>query len=107
MSRREVDRLKVIERVLDRRLSQTEAAEQLGVSARQMRRLVKANVTDETEALVSRKRGKRSNNAYSNGFKDLVIGLVTAHYADFGPTLAAEKLLECHEITVSRETLRG
>ena len=107
MSRREVDRLKVIERVIDRRLSQAEAAEQLGVSARQMRRLVNAYSTGGPEALLSRKRGKRRNNAYSPGFRDLVIGLVRAHYADFGPTLAAEKLLERHEITVSRETLRG
>ena len=33
--------------------------------------------------------------------------LVRAHYADFGPTLAAEMLAERHGLKVSRETLRG
>ena len=34
------------------------------------------------------------------------MSLVRDRYADFGPTLAAEKLAECHGLTVSRETLR-
>jgi hypothetical protein len=32
---------------------------------------------------------------------------VREYYADFGPTLAAEKLGERHDVRVSRETLRG
>ena len=32
--------------------------------------------------------------------------LVREHYADFGPTLACEKLHELHDCRVSRETLR-
>ena len=32
--------------------------------------------------------------------------MISAHYADFGPTLASEKLLERHGIHVSKETVR-
>jgi hypothetical protein len=38
--------------------------------------------------------------------KTWVLGLVREHYADFGPTLIAEKLAEKHELVLSRETLR-
>jgi hypothetical protein len=34
------------------------------------------------------------------------VAIVRERYADFGPTLAAEKLAEEHGLTVSRETLR-
>ena len=33
-----------------------------------------------------------------------VLGLVRARYVDFGPTLALEKLVECHDLAVSKET---
>ncbi len=39
--------------------------------------------------------------------REAALALVRAHYADFGPTLAAEKLFEQHGIRISRETLRG
>src|SRR5712672_1124561 len=39
--------------------------------------------------------------------RDHAIALVREYYADFGPTLAAEKLGERHDVRVSRETLRG
>ncbi len=35
-----------------------------------------------------------------------MLELIRARYADFGPTLAAEKLREVHGITIGRETLR-
>lgn len=39
-------------------------------------------------------------------FKLHVLALVHQNYPDFGPTLAAEKLRERHDIMVSVETLR-
>ena len=35
-----------------------------------------------------------------------MLEVVRGRYADFGPTLAREKLVECHGLRVSRETLR-
>jgi hypothetical protein len=39
--------------------------------------------------------------------RTLALSIVRERYADFGPTMAAEKLAEHHGCSVSRETLRG
>ena len=106
MSATELDRLTVIERVRDRRLSQVDAAKQLGLTPRHVSRLVNAFERDGPTALVSKRRGRRSNHAYGDAVKTWVLGLVREHYVDFGPTLIAEKLAEKHELELSRETLR-
>lgn len=52
-------------------------------------------------------RGRPSNNRIKDGVRERALELVRSAYADFGPTLAAEKLAETHDLKVSRETLRG
>jgi transposase len=106
MSAKEVDRAGVVRRVLERRLSQTKAAELLGVSARQVRRMCRAYERQGARGLISGKRGKPSNNQALRGVRDQVMALVRERYNDFGPTLAAEKLAELHRFHVSKETLR-
>jgi len=56
--------------------------------------------------LVHKSRGKPSQRRFPDQFRQQVISLVGEHYPDFGPTLAAEKLAQCHDLEVSRETLR-
>lgn len=63
MSAQELDRLTVIERVVEKRLSQVEAGKQLGVTPRHLRRMIERYRRDGAVGLVSKKRGKRSNNA--------------------------------------------
>src|SRR5216684_4155232 len=58
-------------------------------------------------AIANRRRGRPSNNRLPDVVRDHAVALVREHYADFGPTLAAEKLGERHDVRVSRETLRG
>src|SRR3954466_7703859 len=53
------------------------------------------------------RRGRPSNNRLPDVLRDQAIALVREHYADFGPTLAAEKLEDRHDLRVSRETLRS
>src|SRR3954469_18913999 len=57
-------------------------------------------------SLVSKRRGRPSNNRLPEAYRDLALSLVRERYADFGPTLAAEKLAEVHGCAISRETLR-
>jgi transposase len=106
MSATELDRLTVIERVRDRRLSQVDAAKPLGLTPRHISRLLHAFERDGPAALASKRRGHRSNHAHADALKTRALGLVREHYADFGPTLIAEKLAEKHEDVLSRETLR-
>ena len=69
MSAKEIDRLTVIQRVRERRLSQKKAADILGVSTRQMRRLVKVYRQAGARGLVSKRRGRRANNATRRSFE--------------------------------------
>jgi transposase len=106
MSTKELDRLEIIGRVLERRLTQRTAAEQLGLSLRQVERLCRAFRSDGAAGLVSRKRGRRSNRKLAAALRERAVDLVRSRYADFGPTLACEKLTEQHGFDLSRETLR-
>ena len=106
MSHEELDRLGVICRVAERRLTQSAAATSRGLSTRQMKRLVARYRRHGAEGLVSGKRGKLSNRRLPTSVTEHVVALVREHYVDFGPTLACKKLYERHGVLVSRETPR-
>jgi transposase len=106
MSQKELHRLEHIRQVRQGGLTVTRAAELLGLSRSQVHRLLQAYDLDGLDGLVSKKRGRPSNRRHSEDFRNLALDLVREHYVDFGPTLAAEKLVERHRISVSKETLR-
>ncbi|MEO5670436.1 MAG: ISNCY family transposase [Ramlibacter sp.] len=107
MSLQEVDRYAVIEQVIRRAMRQADAALWLGVSVRQVKRLVRAVRTQGTAGVVSRRRGAPSNRRIEPAQRAHYLELVREHYGDFGPTLAAEYLAERHGFTHSAESLRG
>lgn len=107
MSMRDLKRLKVVHEALERHITQREAAEIVGLSERQVRRLVKGVREQGDESIVHKARGKRSNRKMPEKVREKVLKLYKSTYRDFGPTLACEKLSELDEITVSRETLRN
>ena len=106
MSMRELDRLKVIEAVAEARLMTWRAAERLGLSRRQVERLVIRYRDKGAAGVVSQRRGARSNHQLPQIVLDRALGLIHERYADFGPTLACEKLRECHGLVLSKETVR-
>ena len=106
MSRSEIDRMSVLRDLAEDRIRVSEAARLMGLGRRQVLRLAKAYRQRGLAALVSKRRGKRSNRSYPTGLRAEVIGLIRERYSDFGPTLAAEKLIELHGIRLGRETIR-
>ena len=56
--------------------------------------------------LVSKKRGRPSNRRTAAAVRAAALWIVRQNYADFGPTLAAEKLAAEHGFSFSSETLR-
>jgi Helix-turn-helix domain len=106
MSRKEIDRLDVIRRVVERRLTQVKAAQLMGLGPRQVGRLCAAYERHGPAGLVSQQRGKASNRRLPEALQARALDLVRERYADFGPTLAREKLRELHDVDVARETLR-
>ena len=106
MSDGELTRLEVL-RDLDQGRLTTAAAEQLlGLGRRQVFRLLKAYRTEGPAGLISKRRGRSSNRRKPEAVRSEALSIIREHYWDFGPTLAAEKLREVHEITLGRETLR-
>jgi hypothetical protein len=106
MSKRELDRAQLMLLIGERRRTQAQAAEQLGVTVRQVERLYRAYKAGGAPALVSKKRGRPSGRRLPAETRTGVLAVVRERYADFGPTLAHEKLAELHGATVSVETLR-
>ncbi len=78
----------------------------MGLSRRQVYRLLKKYQKEGPAGLVSKRRGLQSNRAYPKEFRQNAIAIIRGKYSDFGPTLAAEKLFENHSISISKETLR-
>jgi len=107
MSKREPNRIDVLARLDGGRLTTFAAADLMRVSLRQTHRLLKRYRAGGAPAIANRRRGRPSNNRLPDVVRDHAIALVRQYYADFGPTLAAEKLTERHDVRVSRETLRG
>jgi hypothetical protein len=103
---RELDRLKCIQAVIDGELRARMAAERLHLSARQVRRLAARYRLEGPIGLVSRHRNRPSNHRLGDELENQVARILRERYADFGPTLAAEKLAECHQIALAKETVR-
>jgi len=106
MSRAEIDRMTILRDLADDRIRAFEAARLMGLGRRQVLRLAKAYRLHGPTALVSRRRGQPSNRSYPAALRTTVIALIRERYADFGPTLAAEKLSELHDLHLGRETIR-
>ncbi len=111
MSEEEVRRAGILGRIEQGEIKQTEAAELLGVSYRQEKRLYARYRKEGAAGLVHGNAGRASNRAKPVKLRKKIIELVGKQYSGrpgerFGPTLAAEHLAEEHGLEVDSETLR-
>jgi transposase len=106
MSECDLQRIEVLTDVLAGRRAVAAAATVLAISERQMYRLLAKYEDGGGSALIHKSRGRTSNRSLNAGIRRYAVELVRTRYADFGPTLATEVLLEKHSLRVGRETLR-
>lgn len=106
LSEKERDRLKVLHEVEQGYLKQREGAEQVGMSERGFRKLLRRYRQKQDGAVVHGLRGRSSKRRLKPETARQAVAAVQARYRDFGPTLAAEYLEKDLEIRPSRETLR-
>ncbi len=92
MSVKERIGLDAMGRVRRKELTVVAAAELMGLSVRQARRLWKRFKAEGDRGLVHKLRGRVSNRRLGQEVRDRVVKLHQEKYADFGPTLACEKL---------------
>jgi len=105
LSQRDRDRLKVLHTIQQGERTQVEAARQLRISDRQVRRLMVRVRAEGDGGIVHRLRGRPSNRTIPADRQQRILARVRRRYADFGPTLACEHLGK-EGLAVSRETLR-
>lgn len=106
MSLGELSRLKTVQAVIDGNIKPGRAAERLGISDRQLRRLVARHQLEGPAGLRSKRFGRPSNYQLPDKVTQDAIGIIRELYPDFGPTLACEKLLEVHHLKLAKETVR-
>jgi transposase len=106
LSAKEVRRLKILHKVMEGEVTQVKASEVLGISDRQVRNIVVKLKRKGDKGIAHGNRGRGSPRKMASEQEDLIAEIVGRRYADFGPTLAAEKLAECEKIQVSNEKLR-
>ena len=106
MTQKELSRHAVIENLIDNKLNGTEAAKQLNLSVRQVRRIKNAVKQYGSTGIIHGNRGRESNRKISDKKIDDIEKIMRQKYYDFGPKFAAEKLQEIHKIQISGEKLR-
>lgn len=106
MSSKELNRVHVLEQVLEKTIKNKEGAKQANVSIRHFRRLKTAYKLNGVAGLKHKLRGNQSNRKISQEEINKVINIIKDKYTGFGPTLAHEKLTELGLISFSVEKLR-
>lgn len=108
MTQAERDRLVALKKAKKKLITQKQAAEEIGVTERQVRRLLRKLRRKGDRAVIHELRGRPSNRKLPEELQQRAIAVLSDPvYRGFGPTLAAEYLEKKHQIVVSKETLRG
>jgi transposase len=106
MSEKEIKKTEIMSQLAGKQINQRMAAEHLGISVRQVKRLWNKYQKHGAEGLINQSRGKPSHHQLDEEVKKRVVNLILERYRDFGPTLATEKLLALHGIKISDESVR-
>jgi transposase len=108
MSEKGLHRIRIFKEVSEKRLKISKAAQQLGLSLRQAKRLKKRYKAEGANGLISKKVGARGNRQVPEGQKMLVLDFLNEKdHWDFGPTLTHEYLVEAGSLTVSVSAVRS
>ena len=107
MTQRDRDRLVVLRKAQKRLITQKQAAAELELTERQIRRLLVKLKKAGDRAVIHGLRGQASNRRISEKTREKAVRLLSRQvYRGFGPTLASEYLASRHNLHIGRETLR-
>jgi transposase len=107
MTQRDRDRLVVLKKAQKRLITQVQAAGELQVSERQVRRLLGKLKGHGDRGVIHGLRGRASNRKVSEADREKAVRILSQQeYRDFGPTLASEYLRKKHGVKIGREALR-
>ena len=105
ISKKELRRKSILDELIRGRLKIVEASSKLCVCRKTVSRSLKRYKQGGVKGLLHQSRGKKSNRAISEKFRNQILSKYQEKYLGFGPTLASEKLEE-EGLEVKAETLR-
>ena len=106
LNEKEQHKLYVINQAIAHKITNDQAAKKLQLSLRQIKRLKQQVKILGEKAVVHKLKGESSNHHIDETIKTKAIEIIKNFYRDFKPILAAEKLQELHEITITSQTAR-
>ena len=106
MSTKERQRLQVLGHLKHGKTTVGKAAAALGLSERQMYRVLGRYRRQGDQGLIHRLRGGTSNRGYPAKIRSEALRLHHELYGDYGPTLFAEMLEQYHALSIDADTLR-
>jgi hypothetical protein len=107
MTQRDRDRLVVLKKAQKKLITQRQAAEQLKLSERQVRRLLVKLKEAGDKAVIHGLRDRVSNRRLEEETREKAVRILSQEvYKGFGPTLACEYLAKKHNVQIGRESLR-
>jgi transposase len=107
MDQHERDRLEVLKKVKKKLIRQWQAAEELGLTVRQVKRLVRRLRKEGDAIVIHGLRGRESKRKRSASEREEIVRILSQEvYRGFGPTLASEYLADKHNVKIGRESLR-
>jgi len=107
MTQKDLARYQVIKNLIAKLINGTDAAKQLSLSARQVKRLKSRVAIDGAKGIIHKLRGKESNNKTDPVVYAKAKELIQTSYPDFGPTFAHEKLVEEHGLNIGLAATRN
>ena len=105
LNQREQARLQVLNNVLEFQLPRAQAAEILGISERQLRRVLAASRRDGAASLVHGNRGRKPRHSVTGEVAAAVVNLASEKYAGFNHSHLSEVLAQREGIHLSRQTV--
>jgi len=106
MTSKEAKRYDIICKLIAKKIDGTEAAKSLNLSVRQVKRIKAKVKKKKIKGVIHGNRGKSSNRQTDRKTITEAKKQLKKIYHDFNPLLAQEKLLEIHQIKLSKETVR-
>jgi len=106
MTQKELDTNTVMDKLIKKELTISEAAKRINKTERHVKRLKKKYKLEWSKWLIHKARWKPSNHQLDTKKYENAIQIIKNKYSDYWPTLSSEALLENHNISVSISTLR-
>jgi transposase len=102
----EIKRLHIMQQIESQQMTAGQAVELLGLSIRQIRRLIARYLEQGAPGLVHGNRGRKPNNRIDEEVRSEILKLAKDRYTDYNDSHLTEELSEKHGLKVSRSTVR-